>query len=256
MKLTHKVKVRIVQFLAAALLIGLWLWYTLGPDKVSPLILPPIWNVGVELGAFFTSPDLYIALLVTLGEMAAALAIAIVGGLIIGFWGARTRLRALVLEPLMVWSYLVPFILFYPLILLWLGFGSESKIGYAAISAIFPIAFNALRAFSTVEEKYIRMGRAFGASRRQLDLGIKFRAGLPMAAAGVRLGIATGVVTVITAEILASSQGLGYLIRRYSESFVAAKTYAIIIIVILVVALIYFVIQRLLRTDKRAESPR
>jgi NitT/TauT family transport system permease protein len=247
----HKLKVRLVQGVAVALLLGAWLFFTIGPSKASPLILPPIWNVGKELAGFFVSPDLYGALFVTLGEMVAALTIAIVGGVLVGFWGARSKLRSLVLEPLLVWSYLVPLILFFPLVLLWLGFGSESKIGYSAISAFFPIAFNSLRAFSNVDDKYLRMGRAFGASRRQLDLWIKFRAGVPLAAAGIRLGIATGVVTVITAEMLASSQGLGHLIRRYSESFIAAKTYAIIIIVVLVVAAIYFVVQRLLRTDRR-----
>jgi ABC-type nitrate/sulfonate/bicarbonate transport system permease component len=251
----HRIKVRVVQAIAAALLLGAWLFFTIGPAKTSPLILPPIWNVAKELGVFFTSPDLYWALFVTLMEMVAALTIAIVAGVGVGFWAARSKFRSLVMEPLLIWSYLVPFILFYPLLLLWLGFGSESKIGYAALSAFFPIAFNALRAFSSVDDKYIRMGRAFGASRRQLDLRIKFRAGIALAGAGIRLGIATGVVTVITAEMLASTQGLGYLIRRYSESFVSAKTYGIIIIVILVVAVIYFVIHKLLGTDRKA-TPR
>lgn len=250
----HQLNVRLIQAFALIALLGVWLYFT-GPGDSSPLILPPIPAVGEELIAFFASSQLYQAIWVTFTELFIALVIAIAGGVGLGFWAARSSTRSQVLEPLLVWGYLVPFILFYPLFLLWLGFGSESKIGYAAVSSFFPIAFNSLRAFSSVNPKYVQMGRAFGASPRQLDFSIKFRAGLPLAAAGIRLGTATCMVTVIVAEMLGSSQGLGFLVRYYSQAFDAAKTYAIILIVLLLVGLFYVAVKRLLPEDARALRP-
>jgi ABC-type nitrate/sulfonate/bicarbonate transport system permease component len=246
-------KVRAIQLLALLVVFGAWAFYS-GPGAASPLILPTISGVANQLWAFLGSSELWTAVWVTFKELFVALAIATTCGLAVGFWGARSPLRSQVLSPLLVWSYQVPMILFYPLFLLWLGFGTSSKIGYAAVSAFLPIAFNSLRAFASVDPKYVQMGRAFGASPRQLDLWIKFRAGLPLAAAGIKLGTAICMVTVIVAEMLGSSEGLGYLIKYYSESFNAAQTYAIIVIVLLVVGLFYAAVQRLLRDNLRARS--
>jgi len=248
MERAHRRKVRAVQAVAVLCFVGAWL-YLQGPGDVSPIILPELTAVAAELWTFATSGDLYAAAAVTFAEIFAALAIGGLAGFAVGFWGARTELRSKVVEPLLVWGYLVPHVLFYPLFLLWLGFGVSSKIGYAAASAFFPIAFNCLRGFQRVDPRYTQVGRAFGASPRQLDTMIKFRAGLPMAAAGLKLGAAVSMITVIVAEMLGSSRGLGFLIQLYSQSFSPPRTYAIISVVLVIVGIFQFALKRLLRED-------
>jgi ABC-type nitrate/sulfonate/bicarbonate transport system permease component len=251
MSRTHRLKVLGLRLAAVVAFFATWL-YMLGPGEVSPLVLPQLDRVGEELWAFVSSAELYGHVWVTMVEIFAALSIAGIAGFIVGFWGARSELRAGVLEPLLVWGYLVPTILFYPLLLLWFGFGMSSKIAYATISAFFPIAFNCLRGFRRVDPRYINVGRAFGASKQQMDWSIKLRAALPMAAAGLKIGAALCMITVIVAEMLASSRGLGYLIRFYSQSFSTARTYAIIIVVLMVVGVFQFVVKQLLREDRFA----
>jgi ABC-type nitrate/sulfonate/bicarbonate transport system permease component len=248
MRFSIPVKARILQVVALSLFFGAWL-YLQGPGDVSKLILPVLSQVVREFFGFLTSSELYRHARITFVEMSVAFSIAAVTGLAVGFWGARSQLRARVLEPLLVWGYLVPTILFYPLFLLWFGFGMSSKIGYGAVSAFFPIAFNSLRGFARVDERYVKVGRAYGASARQLDLLIKFRAGLPMAAAGVKIGAALTMITVIVAEMLGAHQGLGYLIQFYSQSFAPARTYAVIAVVLLIVGIFYVVMNRLLREE-------
>lgn len=248
----HQVKVQAVRFLAAATLLGVW-YYAIGPGGVSSLILPPPTRVLSEAWSFLSTAELYRALAVTMTEIFVSILIAGSLGFVIGFWGARTERRAGVVEPLLVWGYLVPHILFYPLLILWFGIGMSSKIAYAASSAIFPIAFNCLRGFRRVDDRYVRVGRAFGASPTQLDWLVKLRAGLPMAAAGLRLGAALSMITVIVAEMLASSKGLGYILKFYSQSFVTAKAFAVTLIIILVVGLFQLIINRLLPGDPQAQ---
>lgn len=248
MRLSVQTKARILQVFALCLFLGTWL-YMQRPGGVSKLILPLLSQVVREFIGFLTSAELYGHARITFVELFAAFAISSIAGLSVGFWGARSRLRARVLEPLLVWGYLVPTILFYPLFLLWFGFGMSSKIGYGAVSAFFPIAFNSLRGFARVDERFVKVGKAYGASPRQLDLLIKFRAGLPMAAAGLKLGAALTMITVIVAEMLGAHRGLGYLIQFYSQSFAPARTYAVIAVVLLIVGLFYFLLRRLLREE-------
>jgi len=243
-----KSRARIAQLIAAVAFFSSWV-YANGPGGVSPLTIPRIAKVGEEIWKVVNSNGFFGHLGVTMTEIVAAVLLASVSGLAVGFWGARTSLRAGVLEPVLVWGYLVPTVLFYPLLLLWLGFGMGSKIGYATISAFFPIAFNSLRGFARVDARYIRVGRAFGASPRQLDSMIKFRAGLPMAAAGLRVGIALTMITVIVAEMLGAQRGLGYLIMLYSQSYNTARTFAVIVIVLVLVGSLYAVVNRVLKED-------
>lgn len=249
--MSHRLKVYAVRAVTAAAAVALWL-YAQGPGDVSPIILPKLDRVISEFWKFLTSADVYRAAGVTIGEIFVALFIAGVLGFAVGFWAARTQLRAAVVEPLLVWGYLVPHILFYPLIILWFGVGVSSKIVYAASSAVFPIAFNCLRGFRGVDPSFLNVGRAYGASPRQMDWMIKLRAGLPMAAAGLRLGAALCMITVIVAEMLASTRGLGYLLKFYSQSFSTARVYAIIFVVLIIVGAFQFAVKKLLPVDPGA----
>lgn len=242
---THKMKVIALRLAALGALYGAWL-YAIGPGDISPLILPEPGKVVEAIWGFLRSAELYAAIRVTMFAILTSLVLASVFGFLIGFWGARTPRRASVVEPLLVWGYLVPHILFYPLLVLWFGVGVSSKIAYSATSAVLPIAFNCLRAFRTVDAKYVNVGRAFGASPHQLDLLIKLRAGIPMAAAGLRLGAALAMITVVVAEMLSSTQGLGYMLKLYSQSFATAKALALTFIIVGVVGIFLLIIDRVL----------
>jgi ABC-type nitrate/sulfonate/bicarbonate transport system permease component len=247
----HRLRVLGLRGAVVALLVLAWL-YAHGTGEVSPLVLPGMGDVASEFLELLTSATVYQAAAVTMLEILVTIVIAGLLGFGIGFWGARSDRRARVLEPLLVWAYLVPMVLFYPLFVLWFGIDIESKIAFAAVASFPPIAFNCLRGFRRVEERYVNVGRAFGASPGQLDRTIKLRAGLPMAAAGLKIGAALAMVTVIVAEMLASSQGLGYLISASSASFLTARTYATIIVVLLIVSIFQFAVRSLLREDRFA----
>lgn len=241
----HQLLVRGLQVGVLTAAVALWVWAR-RPGGVSPIILPKIDEVWTELTLLVRSSEFYDALRVTMIEVFIALALSAALGFVIAFWAARSDLRTRVVEPLLVWGYLVPHVLFYPVIILWLGIGSSSKIAYAVSAAVFPIAFNCLRAFRSVDPSLVQLGRAYGASPRQIDWQIKFRASVPLAAAGLRIGAALTMVTVIVAEMLSASNGLGYLLKFYSQSFNQAKAYAVIVTILCVAGLLHVLFNRLL----------
>jgi ABC-type nitrate/sulfonate/bicarbonate transport system permease component len=253
--LRHQLLVRGLQLGVLAAGIVLWIWAR-RPGGVSPIILPKIDEVWHELTLMVRSSEFYDALRVTLIEVGISLFVAATIAFLIAFWAARSDLRTRVVEPLLVWGYLVPHVLFYPVIILWMGIGMSSKIAYAVSAAVFPIAFNCLRAFRSVDPSLVQLGQAYGASPRQIDWQIKFRASVPLAAAGLRIGAALTMVTVIVAEMLTSSNGLGYLLKFYSQSFNQAKSYAVIVIILVVAGSLHLLFNRLLPSGAADRSQR
>jgi NitT/TauT family transport system permease protein len=149
-----------------------------------------------------------------------------------------------VAEPVLAWGYMAPLVLFCTLCILWFGVGVWSKIFCANVSAFFPIAFNSLRGFRAVDLRYLRVARAFGASAGQADRPVKIQAALPMVMSGLRIGAALDIITVILAEMLASQRGPGHRMAHAGQTLMVPDVFALIVIVLVLVALLQLVIQR------------
>jgi ABC-type nitrate/sulfonate/bicarbonate transport system permease component len=230
-----------------AAVLGYWIYMT-GPGHISPLLLPKLKLVGNQLRDIVGSGALWHDVGITVVEFIAAFLIACVAGVAIGFACSRTELRYRVAEPLVGWGYMVPLVLFYPLFIVWFDIGMTSKIVYGALSGFFPIAFNSLRGFRAVDPRYMRVATAFGASANQSDRQVKLPAAMPMVMSGVRVGGALCMITVILAEMLASTAGLGYELSRASQTLKVPSVYAHIIVLLGFVAIVQIFISRLGKT--------
>lgn len=229
----------------AALCLGAW-WYATGPGGMSRLILPPLPEVVAAFGDLMRADFLLKATLTTVGEMLAAFVIAVVVGLLVGFVMSRAPVRAEAAEPVLAWMYMFPFALLYPIFLLWMGVGVSSKIAYAAVAAAIPIAYNTLRGLRHVDAKYMKVGRAFGASRTQADIHIKMGAARPMILSGVRVGISIVLISVVLAELLGSTAGLGFELQRASNTFQNDRAFALVFLLIVITLVIQWSLERLI----------
>lgn len=176
------------------------------------------------------------ALRVTLFEIAVALAIAwstgIVCGLIIG-----SRLQpTLILSPILSAAIALPFIVLYPVIVVWTGIGPTSKIIYGVASGFFPIAMATISAMQAIDRSYINMSRAIGANRMQIMTQVMFRLAVPGIISGMRVGTSLVIIAVVTSEMLSSVDGLGFLISYYRSLFSVGHVYLGIILVLLIAA--------------------
>ncbi|MCU1440289.1 MAG: hypothetical protein JWP85_1286 [Rhodoglobus sp.] len=230
----------------AVVVIGAWLYAnTIG--GVSPLILPSIPAVIEAFVGVVVDPEIWMQAGVTVFEMLAGFALAAVTGLSAGFLLSRSSVFARAAEPLLAWGYMFPLALLYPLFLLWVGVGVESKILYAALGAFFPIAFNTIRGLRSVDKKYLEVGRAYAASRLQIDLNIKLGAARPLILAGLRIGSSIVTIYVVLAELLGSNQGLGHEIERASSRLQIPDSYATVTLLILVTVVLQRIMERFLR---------
>ena len=234
-----------LRLVLVAIIVGAWLYGT-GPGGVSSLILPRLPEVLREFVGLFSSDFLLVALATTVTEIVLAFALAAVSGLLAGFFLSRTSLRARAAEPALAWGYMFPLVLLYPIFLLWMGVGMSSKIVYAAVAAAIPIAYNTLRGLASVDPLYLQVGTAFGASKKDVDLHIKAGAARPMILSGIRVGISLVLISVILAELLGSSVGLGYELQRATNTLQNARGYALILLILIVTATLQQVLERAL----------
>lgn len=231
---------------AALYLAILAAWELLPRWGVIPRLFVP--SLSEALGTLVTDHREYLGSLpTTLGEILSAYAIACVGGILVGqLIGASPAARRMLL-PVLRGAYAVPLVVLYPVMMVWFGLGSPSKIAFAAIYAFVPTVLTAVAGVAALSPALAETARAFGATRAQQILYIALPASLPSIVAALRLGGALVIVGVIVAQMLGAAEGLGFLVTRQRTLLNSPGVYAGIVLVLLMTGLHEILLRRLER---------
>ncbi|MBS5989624.1 ABC transporter permease [Anaerococcus hydrogenalis] len=100
-----------------------------------------------------------------------------------------------------------------PLLILWVGIGEVSKISIVFMASFFPIFLNIQKGFMEADKDMVEMGRAFSYNDREIFTKIVLPSSLKDIFVGARIGLGYAYRSIIAAEMLAASKGLGYLIN-------------------------------------------
>ena len=141
-----------------------------------------------------------------------ALAIAGIGGVLIGVVLGGHRLSGEVSEPILVGLYSLPKVTLYPVILLLFGLGMPAKVAFGALHGILPIALFTMSAVRNVNRTYLRAGRAMRLTPVQTGWYILLPATLPEIFSGLRIGFSLTLLGTMLGELFASQRGLGFLL--------------------------------------------
>ncbi|MBP2338027.1 ABC transporter permease [Saccharothrix coeruleofusca] len=191
-------------------------WELFGRSGLVPLeYLPPPSVVAVELSKLLGDEpflrDVVATVLALLIAVGLSIGIAVPLGLVLGSVPAvRHATRAVVefLRP-------IPSVALIPLAIMVLGIGPEMKISLAVYAAVWPILFNTVYALDELDPLLVETARAFGAGRARVLLSVALPSALPFVLTGVRLAATTGLVVLVSVELLAGgSGGLGQFIME------------------------------------------
>jgi len=194
-------------------------------------VFPSITTILSELTILLQTSEFYGHTWVTLFEVGAGLFFAISLGGVTGIIIGSSHVLHRGLDPILVALATTPKIIFFPIIMLLVGIGVESKIAMGALSAYFPICLSTAAGIRSVPQVFIDSAKSFGVSRLQLIRFIYFPAVLPELLTGVRLGLGVCMIGVLLGEIKISNQGLGFMAIEYYNMFNVPALYASLIVI-------------------------
>ena len=156
---------------------------------------------------------------VTLYETLTGFVIGAFGGLLLAILLWQSELVSKILEPYLVVLNSLPKIALGPVIIIWVGAGTEAIIVMAVAISMIVTVLEMLEGFRSTDPELIRMAETFGASRQQIFRKIVFPANIPVLFNSLKINIGLSLVGVIAGEFLVSKAGLGYLIVYGGQVF-------------------------------------
>ncbi len=222
---------------------------------VSPVFLPSplvvarsLVNVAVN---GFVDSKLAEHTLASLLRIFAALSVSLLVGVPAGLAIATSRIGKGILDPIVEFLRPLPPLAYLPLIIIWVGIGEASKVTVISLAMLPPIILSTASGVRSAPDDFVNAARSFGASPLQVLLHVILPGAVPSILTGTRIALGAGWSTLVAAELVAASQGLGFMIQSAAQFLVTD----IVIGGIIVIAAIAFLLEILARLIERSLVP-
>ncbi len=223
--------VRGVQLVLLASLAGLWETASrLG--WVDPKLLPPLTQIVGVLFTLLQDNRFRGDLLITLGEIAAALAVVGPLGFAAGFFLGEHRALYRALSPALHLLLAIPKSIFLPIFIFAFGIGFLQKLVFAVTLAFFIVVLNGIAAAQSVPAGLVTAARSFGATRGQIYLRIYLPEMEPLILEGLRMALIFTITGVLLAEMYGAPRGIGRLIFAWGEMFRMPELFAGVLLIV------------------------
>lgn len=217
----------------------LGLWTLLAELKIwPPYLFPTPWGVGEALYAGFQDHSFLIAIAVSMRRVLIGYAISVVLGMALGLGVASSKFLEETMGGLLVSLQSLPSICWWPLALLWFGFNSNAILFVVIMGSLLSVTIAMEDGRKQMPKIFGMAGRNLGARGFRLFWHVLLPASLPYIVSGLKQGWAFAWRSLITAEMLYVSLGLGQVLMMGRET---NNTNAVIAVMILIIAIGYIV---------------
>ena len=148
-------------------------------------------------------------------------------------------------DPIIEFYWPLPPLAYLPLMIIWLGIGETSKITLLALAMFAPICLSAQAGVRGLPAERVNAALALGGTRWQIFRSVVLPSALPEILTGLRIAIGVGWSTLVAAELIAATRGIGYMIMSAAQ-FLATDVVFVGIGVIAVFAFLFSLGMRLL----------
>jgi len=215
--ITSKAAQRSVAVLAPLALLALWEFLVRASVLDARFFAAPSSIIGTfERMAFETEwrDSLGYHVLISLSRAAVGFAMGAIPAILIGALMGLVPLVRAAIQPMVGALYPIPKVAILPLVMLIFGIGEESKWAVIAIGVFFQVLIATAAGVANIDRIYLDVGSNFRAGRIATFTTIAFPGSLPMIFAGLRLGWGAALLLLVTAEMVSSQSGIGFVIWR------------------------------------------
>src|SRR6059058_3041807 len=206
-------------------------------NLLNPIYAPSPSRVGAALVELFADGRIWPHLEATFG---AALV-----GVVLGVVAALVPFIAELLEPVMTVLNAIPRVILAPLFVIWLGIGLASKVALSFILVAVLIFFTVFTGIRQVDRRLIERVVTLGGNRRALVRHVYLPSVASWVLGNLKIAVGFAFTGACVGEFVAATEGLGYLLSFAQSTYNAALMFALILLILVVVLLIFGVAGRL-----------
>lgn len=215
----------------------------------SPIFLLLLWEFMSRTGIldirFFPPPSAIASTFVEMissGEMAKHIGVSlyrifvgfllgVIPGMIIGLlMGLYSPIRHFV-SPIVMALMPIPTLALMPIIVIIFGIGDLSKVVTIAGSVFFPVVINTVAGVINIDSIYLDVAKNYGAGRVNFFMKIALPGAMPVMLEGIQMGQAIALLTIVAAEMMGATSGIGYLIWTSYKAFLLQEMYVGLILI-------------------------
>jgi taurine transport system permease protein len=231
---------------AIAGLVALW-WLIAGVGIGDTVLLPTPPDVAKRLITLVQGSFLWESILISTERVLIGWGAAVIAGVIVGALMVANGWVRAVVDPLVEFGRPIPPLAFAPLLVVWFGIGEMSKDVVIFIGAFPVIVIATASAFAGVSLQWRRAALTLGASQMYMTRKVILPGALPEILTALRIASGLSWGSLVAAEMIASSNGLGFMILQASR-FVDTST---VVVGIVVIGTLAFTMDRVLRAIER-----
>jgi NitT/TauT family transport system permease protein len=232
------------QLAAFAILVGGW--EAAGrANLLNPLYAPNPSRIAAALAELFSDGRIWPHLEATFSAALGGLALGILVGALLGVAAAGIGFLAELLEPVMTVLNAIPRVILAPLFVIWLGIGLASKIALAFILVAVLIFFTVFTGIRQVDRRLVERVVTLGGGRWPLLRHVYLPSVAAWVLGNLKVAVGFAFTGACVGEFVAATHGLGYLLSFAQSTYNAALMFALILLILVVVLLIFAIAGRL-----------
>ena len=244
----------VLSLVTIGILLFVW-WLITALGWVKPLFVPSPQSIVIKFLSVwkegFTGSPLWMHTLISAFRVFGAFLLACVIGIPLGLAMGMSPFIRGIFDPPIEFYRPIPPLAYLPLMIIWFGIGETSKVLLIFLSAFAPITLGARSGVRSAGIEQIHAAYSFGATRWQVLRHVILPAAMPEILTAMRIGIGFGWTTLVAAEMVAATRGIGYMVLSASQFLQTA----VVIMGIVVIAAIAYLFDMLMRLIERKVVP-
>lgn len=209
---------KIISVISLIVFLSIWEFVT-QMGWIKPLFLPSPSRVLTTGYNMLMEGNLLVHVMESTRRVLVGFFLAVIVALPLGIILGNSKKLKAVFDPIVSIIRPLPSMAWIPLSLLWLGIGEEQKYTIVFMGSVAPALLYTIDATRNVDPLLIKAARNLGASKMTVMREVILPGAMPSIFAGMKVVLGLSWTTVISAELVAANEGLGFLIMNGQEYF-------------------------------------